>query len=694
MRVYSKNGSKERLVEMFQNVNKIKLSEDFGVEPQSTYDLVNNVLNGLKNGEINTQKTNTVTSDGENLVQLICTDANENQINLTFTVNLTSGEQDNNIFNINNVELTKFNFNPSDESQPFNANGNDLARANSEHAEEFIDLVKDYVVTNTNQSSESIEESTDQDRYEDVVFMQDEEAEEPLNILNTQGEDAAMEYLKQWHNPGQHMGRNNLGHGSNDEIYEKDGYIMSWNSRIGYIGLQYDLSKMIEESIPNTGFNTFDGGSNPLQTAKAYVDEKPTNSSIRVNAPELNKYVDENETTEIKPQISGSKKEKILNAYDTLVNSGIYAPTMDQVMAELNKNNPRKAVGFNRVWPKEAEPYLEENIKDKNFKFHEGDKITFLSNKEGGEIEGIISDYDYHMMTWKPSYSIDYIKDGKTWTAIGVPEDKITLITPASNDEYLKKFNQNKMIRQMNGELPLHEMNNVNVPIDVSNLTNNQYKGLSWHEKYELIKLATQELEDSMGIDIYQISKDKIYELIKEKAKEIFIAKMTDMNEVSSIMDNTVPEDKQERILRAHSNIIAQKGSNYKPTTKDIRDELNKNNNVEENAFANDDEVASSLLGYKPENDIEESTYINPEYKPTSPLNLKPGSRVKVNQGSGLDSDKEGIVIPPNMVKTDSRGIPINVNGAYKPVDWKREVAIKLDDGEIITMFKNRLINI
>lgn len=606
MRVYSKNGSKERLLEMFQNVNKIKLNEDFGMEQQSTYDLVNNVLNGLKNGEINIQKTNTVTSDGENLIQLICTDANGNQINLTFNVYFTSGDLDNSVFDINNVELTKFNYNPSDGSQPFDAKENDLARANSEHAEEFIDLVKDYVVTNTNQSSGNIE----------------------------------------------------------------------------------------EESAPNTGFNTFDGGSNPLQTAKAYVDEKPTNPDIRVNAPELDKYVDENETAEIKPQISDSKQEKILNAYDNLVKSGISAPTINQVMAEINKNKPQKPIEKKRVWPKEAEPYLEENIKDKNFKFHEGDKVTFLSNKEGGEIEGIISDYDYHMMTWKPSYSIDYIKDGKTWTAIGVPEDKITLITPASNDEYLKRFNQNKMIRQMNGELPLHEMNNVNVPIDVTNLTNNQYKDLSWPEKYELITMAAEELENSMGIDIYKISRDKINELIKEKAKEIFIAKMAEMNEVSSIMDNNIPENKQERILKAHSNIIAQKGSNYKPTVKDIRDELNKNDNVQENAFANDDEVASSLLGFQSENDIEESIYINPEYKPTNPLNLKPGSRVKVTQGSGLDSNKEGIVIPPNMVKTNDRGVPINVNGAYKPVDWKREVAIKLDDGEIITMFKNRLINI
>lgn len=36
------------------------------------------------------------------------------------------------------------------------------------------------------------------------------------------------------------MGSNELSSGSNDRTYEKDGYIMSWNTHIPYIGLQYD----------------------------------------------------------------------------------------------------------------------------------------------------------------------------------------------------------------------------------------------------------------------------------------------------------------------------------------------------------------------------------------------------------------------------------------------------------------------
>lgn len=67
------------------------------------------------------------------------------------------------------------------------------------------------------------------------------------------------------------------------------------------------------------------------------------------------------------------------------------------------------------------------------------------------------------------------------------------------------------------------------------------------------------------------------------------------------------------------------------------------------------------------------------------------GAKVQVADLSGIDSNKKGTVVSPNMVKTDGRGVPTNVSGAYKPVDWSREVAVQLEDGELITMFKNRL---
>jgi hypothetical protein len=90
-------------------------------------------------------------------------------------------------------------------------------------------------------TSDVVDESTDQDKYEDVVFMQGQEADEPLSILEKEGEDAALEYLKQWHFFGSHMGSAELGQGGSDRTYEKDGYIMAWNTSLNYIGLQYKI---------------------------------------------------------------------------------------------------------------------------------------------------------------------------------------------------------------------------------------------------------------------------------------------------------------------------------------------------------------------------------------------------------------------------------------------------------------------
>jgi len=92
----------------------------------------------------------------------------------------------------------------------------------------------------------SANESTDHDKYENVVFLQGDEAFDALERLDREGEDAALEYLKQWHYPGEHEGSQEENHGTADKTYRKDGYIMSWNPSIGYIGLQYDLSKIDE----------------------------------------------------------------------------------------------------------------------------------------------------------------------------------------------------------------------------------------------------------------------------------------------------------------------------------------------------------------------------------------------------------------------------------------------------------------
>lgn len=77
--------------------------------------------------------------------------------------------------------------------------------------------------------------------YERVFFAQDDEtADEALAILDERGADAAVKFLAQWHYPGEHETVEQPAAGSDDRTHETaDGYVLSWNARLGYIGLEY-----------------------------------------------------------------------------------------------------------------------------------------------------------------------------------------------------------------------------------------------------------------------------------------------------------------------------------------------------------------------------------------------------------------------------------------------------------------------
>lgn len=59
--------------------------------------------------------------------------------------------------------------------------------------------------------------------------------------------------------------------------------------------------------------------------------------------------------------------------------------------------------------------------------------------------------------------------------------------------------------------------------------------------------------------------------------------------------------------------------------------------------------------------------------------------------GSGVDSGKCGTIVNKAMLRYSGRGVPLEIEGAYQPLR-KDEVVLRLDDGRLIAMFKNRLI--
>jgi hypothetical protein len=70
---------------------------------------------------------------------------------------------------------------------------------------------------------------------------------------------------------------------------------------------------------------------------------------------------------------------------------------------------------------------------------------------------------------------------------------------------------------------------------------------------------------------------------------------------------------------------------------------------------------------------------------------INTGNKVEISQGSGIDSGKIGVVVGPGKVKTNGRGIPTNIPGAYAPINWQSEVVIEFPDGSLSIMDKNRV---
>ena len=60
-------------------------------------------------------------------------------------------------------------------------------------------------------------------------------------------------------------------------------------------------------------------------------------------------------------------------------------------------------------------------------KFNEGDKVI-VTRRNGAKISGTVRDWDYNACTFEVEYSIDYLKDGKIFTLICVPQTAITQI--------------------------------------------------------------------------------------------------------------------------------------------------------------------------------------------------------------------------------------------------------------------------
>jgi hypothetical protein len=77
-------------------------------------------------------------------------------------------------------------------------------------------------------------------KIENIIFAQGEEAEEYLALLDSKGPGAVIDIMSQAHDIGHHEIMDEFSAGTSDETYrDKHGYVLSWNTRLGYVGLEY-----------------------------------------------------------------------------------------------------------------------------------------------------------------------------------------------------------------------------------------------------------------------------------------------------------------------------------------------------------------------------------------------------------------------------------------------------------------------
>lgn len=62
----------------------------------------------------------------------------------------------------------------------------------------------------------------------------------------------------------------------------------------------------------------------------------------------------------------------------------------------------------------------------KEKKFIVGTSVI-VTLRDGKEIHGTIASIDTNLCTWEEEYGVDYVKEGKLWTIMGVPASNIRL---------------------------------------------------------------------------------------------------------------------------------------------------------------------------------------------------------------------------------------------------------------------------
>jgi len=154
MKTYNKAGTKERLFEMMNGVNKIKLNES--VAPD--YVVINNIIEQIKSGKL---KVNNVTNNlNGNITELslACSDnSNHFTAYLTFEITFNQGDDaDAGVYDITDVKLVGFETVMNSHNYVKTFDDNTINQFNLSYGENLVDFVENYLDVDTDNETENI----------------------------------------------------------------------------------------------------------------------------------------------------------------------------------------------------------------------------------------------------------------------------------------------------------------------------------------------------------------------------------------------------------------------------------------------------------------------------------------------------------------------------------------------------------
>ena len=324
MKVHSSVGSKERFLEIFQGVNKVRVNEVATNVVQSGTQLVEKAFEELKNKQASIKQTNTQTVNDDNFVEIITNDNDGNEITFRFKVSSTEGDQEG-VYNVDDALLVNFKIKSQTLNVDMPENMKAVQEFNQNHSGEIMSVVGEYANFETDTLS------VDDEMYEEAIKLIDKvpykKGTEQMQTSKAYGDEKPT-------NPALRVKSDEL----NQFVSEEDEYV---DDEYTQGGEEVDIMALPPD----------------YSAADLPKDDEDDDGTIGVDPyDQIGVGSDE--------EASPEELEIYSQAYDNITATGNQAPTISQIEMEVLKLKREKGLAEpfkkNRAKPKGAEAFYEQ----------------------------------------------------------------------------------------------------------------------------------------------------------------------------------------------------------------------------------------------------------------------------------------------------------------------------------------------